>query len=323
MRRICSVLMLTMLLCFAATGCKVENTNSTSNVNSTGDRKVSKEIQIDGSSTVFPISQAVAEEYMKENSDINVTVGLSGTGGGFKRFIRGETDINDASRPIKESELKSLKDAGIEFIELTIAIDGLSVIVHPENDWCDAITTEQLNMIWKPGSEITTWKQVDENWPDEPFKLYGPDTDSGTFDYFTEAINGEEGASRSEYVASSDDNILVRGVSGDKYSLGYFGYAYYVENKNKLKVLSVANGNDVSIAVEPTAESIEAGKYVPLSRPLFLYVRKDSLQKPHVATFLRYYLNEGQNLVNEVGYVNLSEEQLKTTKQTLEEGVSK
>ncbi|MAT15718.1 MAG: phosphate ABC transporter substrate-binding protein [Planctomyces sp.] len=320
MRRSNSVLALWMMACLCLAGCTVENTNSTSTGGEAGGDG-DKTIQIDGSSTVFPISQAVAEEFMKANSDVVVTVGVKGTGGGFKRFIRGETDINDASRPIKNEEKAELEQAGIEFIELKVAIDGLSVIVNPENDWCDAITTDQLKAIWAPGSEVKTWKQVNDTWPDETIKLYGPDTDSGTFDYFTEAINGEEGASRTDYTPSADDNILVRGVSGDKYSLGYFGYAYYIENKDKLKVLAVADGSDPATAVAPTAETIESGQYTPLSRPLFLYVRIDSLQKPHVARFLEYYLNEGQALVNEVGYVQLGESELQNSKQKVADAI--
>lgn len=319
MRRSNPVLALWMMACLCLAGCTVENTNSTSTGGDAGGAADSKDktIEIDGSSTVFPISQAVAEEFMKANAGVFVTVGVKGTGGGFKRFIRGETDINDASRPIKDEEKAELEKAGIEYLELKVAIDGLSVIVNTENDWCDAITTEQLNAIWKPDSEITTWNQVNDAWPEKTIKLYGPDTDSGTFDYFTEAINGEEGASRTDYTPSADDNILVRGVSGDKYSLGYFGYAYYIENREKLKVLSVAAGSDPATAVEPTAETIESGKYAPLSRPLFLYVRVDSLQKPHVARFLEYYLNEGQALVNEVGYVQLGASELQSSKQAL------
>lgn len=280
-------------------------------------------VAIDGSSTVFPISQAVAEEFQKQHSDVKVVVGTSGTGGGFKKFVLGEIDINDASRPIKQKEIDACKESKIDYIELTIAIDGVSVIVNSENDWCDALTVEQLRAIWNPESQITNWNKVDSSWPDEKIQLYGPDTDSGTFDYFTEAICGEGGASRSDYTPSADDNVLVRGVAGDRYSLGYFGYAYYTENKDKLKIVGIAPGNDKAASVIPTDESIESGEYVPLSRPLFLYVNKASLKKPEVAAFLEYYLHEGQSLVSEVGYVRLSEAVHSETRKTLEDALGK
>lgn len=196
-------------------------------------------VTIDGSSTVYPISQAVAEEFSKANSGVRVPVGTSGTGGGFKKFIAGETDLNDASRPIKDSEAEACKEAGIEFIELKVAIDGLTVVVNPENDWVSGMSIEQLKKIWEPESEIKKWNEVDPSWPDEEIKLFGPDTDSGTFDYFTEVVCGEGGACRSDYQQSADDNFLVTGVAGDKYALGYFGYAYFVENQDKVKALGI------------------------------------------------------------------------------------
>ncbi len=276
-------------------------------------------VMIDGSSTVFPISQACAEEFGKLHKDVKVVVGTSGTGGGFKKFVLGETDINDASRPIKQKEIDACKEKGIEFIELTVAIDGLSVMVNPQNDFVTALTTEQLKKIWAPDSQVKLWSDVDPAWPKEEIKLYGPDTDSGTFDYFTEVICGEGGASRADYTPSTDDNVLVKGIAGDKFSLGYFGYAYYVENKDKLKVIGIAEGSDASQAVVPDATSIEEGRYTPLSRPLFLYVKKASLAKPHVKAFLEYYLGEGQKLVGEVGYVKLSADALAATRASLSE----
>lgn len=276
-------------------------------------------VTIDGSSTVFPISQAVAEEFQKQHSDVKVVVGTSGTGGGFKKFVSGETDINDASRPIKQQEIDACRDNNIEYLEMKIAIDGLSVIVNPENDWCKCLTVAQLNSIWKPDSEIINWSDVNPEWPQEKIRLYGPDTDSGTFDYFTEAICGEGGASRSDYTPSADDNVLVRGVAGDKYSLGYFGYAYYKENQDKLEIVGVAAGPDSTTCVKPTDETIEAGEYVPLSRPLFLYVNKASLNKPEVAAYLEYYLQQGQDLISEVGYVRLSESLVTETLQAFKD----
>lgn len=302
-------------------GCTVKEADSTVE----GDTKQSTTgggllgtISIDGSSTVSPISQAVAEEFQKQYSGVKVEVGTSGTGPGFSRFVRGETDINDASRPIKQKEIDACQENGIDYLELKIAVDGLSVIVNPENDWCDCLTVNQLRTIWEPESKISKWSDVDANWPDETIRLYGPDTESGTFDYFTEAICGEGGASRSDYSPSVDDNVLVRGVAGDKYSLGYFGYAYYVENKDKLKIVGISPTDDASDCVKPTVESIETGKYVPLARPLFLYVNKASLKKAEVAAFLKYYMQEGQALVGDVGYVQLSETVLAETRQKLD-----
>ncbi len=301
-------------------GCSIQDIEPETGGSSSAGGELAGTIGIDGSSTVFPVSQAVAEEFQKQHSGVKVVVGTSGTGGGFKKFVLGETDINDASRPIKQKEIDACKKNGIEYAELKIAIDGLSVIVHPENDWCDRISVEQLKTIWEPGSKIKLWSEVNPAWPAKEIKLYGPDTDSGTFDYFTEAICGEGGACRSDYTPSADDNVLVRGVSGDKYSLGYFGYAYYVENKDKLKVVGIV-ASEGAESVKPTDQTIEAGKYVPLSRPLFLYINKASLKKREVATFLTYYLNEGQDLVSEVGYVRLSTTLLGETQATLEAAI--
>ena len=305
-------------------GCTIRDDSSVPERNAAGNRTVGKltgTVTIDGSSTVFPISQAVAEEFQKQHSGVKVVVGTSGTGGGFKKFVLGETDINDASRPIKQKEIDACRKNDIEYLELKIAIDGLSVIVNPQNDWCDCLTARQLKVIWEPGSDVSNWSDIDPNWPKERIRLYGPDTDSGTFDYFTEAICGEGGASRSDYTPSADDNVLVRGVAGDQYSLGYFGYAYYMENKDQLKIVGVAPGSDKTDCVKPTDETIEAGKYVPLSRPLFLYVNKASLKKPELATFLEYYLEQGQALVGEVGYVRLSKALLAETRQTLKNAI--
>jgi phosphate transport system substrate-binding protein len=264
----------------------------------------SGDIVIDGSSTVFPITEAVAEEFRMANPDVNITIGISGTGGGFKKFVIGETDINDASRPIKDSEAEAAKAAGIEYAEIMIAYDGLSVLVNHDNTWVDYLTVEELNAIWKPDSTVKTWKDVRPEWPDEVISLYGAGTDSGTFDYFTEEINGETGAIRTDFTPSEDDNVLVLGIAGDKNALGFFGFAYYIENTDKLKVVKVDNGNG---PVEPTFETIKDGSYAPLSRPLFLYVTKDALAKEHVHGFLTYYLTEGAALIPEVGYVQLDD----------------
>ncbi len=262
------------------------------------------DIEIDGSSTVYPVSEAVAEEFHKLHPNVNVNVGISGTGGGFKRFTAGETDISDASRPIKPSEADAAADNDIQYIELLVGVDGLSVIVNPQNDWAQCLTVEELKMIWEPGSTIDNWNQVRDGFPDRPLRLYGADTDSGTFDYFTEEIVGEVQASRSDYTASADDNVLVQGVGGDRNALGYFGYAYYAENQDKLNLVAIDDGDG---CVTPTAETIENGQYKPLSRPLFIYVNQARLAKPEVKALVEFYLLNGRQLVREVGYIPLAD----------------
>ena len=262
-------------------------------------QNISGTIEIDGSSTVFPITQAVAEEFAKINPDIRVNVGVSGTGGGFKRFQVGETDINDASRPIKTSEAEECAKNGVEYTEFTIAIDGLAVMVNPENTWVDYLTVEELNMIWKPESTVDSWNDIRSEWPDQKIHLYGPDTDSGTFDYFTDVINGDEGVSRADYTASADDNVLVQGIAGDKNALGYFGYAYYAENADKLKIVPIDSGNGPVI---PSDETVKAGQYTPLARPIFIYVNKASLENEVVHEFVKFYMENAEWLVAEVGY---------------------
>ena len=262
--------------------------------------KHSGTIQIDGSSTVFPVTQAVAEEFRKEQPDVQVNVAVSGTGGGFKRFTVGETDISNASRPIKDSEAEAAASNGIKFIEMRIGTDGLSVMVNPSNGFVDCLTVGELNEIWKPGSSINNWQDVRAGFPDQRLRLYGPDTDSGTFDYFTEEINGEAQVSRADYTASADDNVLVQGIAGDRGSLGYFGYAYYQENKDSLKVIAIDDGDG---CVTPEPSTIEDGSYTPLSRPLFIYVNVESLEKPEVLAFVEYYMDHGYQLTGEEGYV--------------------
>jgi phosphate transport system substrate-binding protein len=267
---------------------------------------LSGSVEIDGSSTVFPIMEALAEEFQIANRGVRVTVGISGTGGGFKRFCAGETDISDASRPIKETEVAACEEAGVEFTEFPIAWDGLSVIVNPENDFATCLTVDELRRIWEPGSEVTTWRDVRSDFPAEPIKLYGPGTDSGTFDYFTEAIMGESGASRPDYQASEDDNVLVQGVSGDRYSIGYFGYAYYAENADRLKLVQVDGGTG---CVAPEQATIESGTYAPLSRPLFIYVNNESAKRPEMNAFMHYALTNGTELIPATGYIPLTTEQ--------------
>lgn len=267
-------------------------------------RDLKGSVKVDGSSTVFPITEAVAEEFLSEAPNVRVTVGVSGTGGGFKKFFAGEIDINDASRTIKSKELEIAKTKGIEFIELPVAYDGLSVVVNPQNDFVDYLTVEELRKIWQPGSSVKLWSDVRPGWPAKPVRLYGPGTDSGTFDYFTKVINGKAQASRPDFTASEDDNVLVQGIAGDKNSLGYFGYAYYFENKKKLKLVPVDAGTG---PVAPSATTINDGTYKPLSRPIFIYVRVKSLSRIPVLKFVNFYLENAGVLAKEVGYVPLAD----------------
>jgi len=277
-------------------------------------------VKVDGSSTVLPITNAVAEEFrLQEGSKVRIAGSLSGTGGGFKRFCRGELDICNASRSISDGERSLCGKNGVEFIALTVAYDGLVVVVNLQNDWCDCLTTDQLKAIWKPNSPIAKWSDIDSNWPDEPIRLYGPDTDSGTFDYFTEAIVGERASSRSDYSQSADDNVLVRGVEGDKYALGYFGMAYYEGNHDKLKLLGVDAGDGQCI--KPSEETVRNHTYRPLSRPLFIYVRTSSLARPEVREFVKFYVERVGGLVSSVGYVPVPEEVAAKNQQVLEDAL--
>jgi len=267
-------------------------------------------VKIDGSSTVYPISEAVAEEFQKSMKvKIKVTVGISGTGGGFKKFCRGETDISDASRPILEKEMKACADAGIKYVELPVAYDALTVVVNPKNTWIKEFKVEELKKMWEPGAQgkITRWNQVNPAWPDAPLKLFGAGSDSGTFDYFTDAINGKEKASRGDYTASEDDNVLVQGVSRDVNAIGYFGLAYYVENKDKLKAVPIVN-KGATRAVSPGIETVMDGTYQPLARPIFIYVSEKAMARPEVREFVAYYLSHGAKLSREVGYVPLGKQ---------------
>ncbi len=268
-------------------------------------------VSLDGSSTVFPISEAVAEEFQAVHPKVRVTVGISGTGGGFKKFYAGETDINDASRPIKEKELSKASEAKVEFVELPVAFDGISVVVHPENPFIDHLTREELKRIWEPESTVKNWSDVRAGWPDRPIHLYGPGTDSGTFDYFTEAINGKSQRCRADFTASEDDNVLVNGISGDVDSLGFFGFAYYIENKDKLKVVPIMTEDG---PVVPSRETINNGTYTPLSRPIFIYVSKSAAARLEVKAFVEFYLDNAPALVADVGYVALPDAVYKLTK---------
>jgi phosphate transport system substrate-binding protein len=266
--------------------------------------KLSGAVAIDGSSTVFPITEAVAEEFRTEQEQVQVTVGIAGTGGGFQRFCRGETDISNASRPISRTEQEACAAANIQYVELPIAYDALSIVVHPQNNWATCITVPELKTMWQPSAQgtVTSWADVNPAWSaGGSLKLFGPGTDSGTFDYFTEHVNGRAKDSRGDYTPSEDDNVLVQGVAGDRSALGYFGLAYYEENKSRLKALQVAQTAGGQ-CVEPNAANVENGSY-PLSRPLFVYVKKDSILKPEVKAFVDFYVENAATLAAEVGYV--------------------
>ena len=263
-------------------------------------------IQIDGSSTVFPITEAVSEEFQKaKKGAVKVTVGIAGTGGGFKKFCRGETDISDASRPILKQEMETCKQSGVQYIELPIAYDALTVMVNPKNDWVKALTVPDLKKMWEPAAQgkVTTWNQVRSEWPNSPLKLFGPGADSGTFDYFTEAIVGKAKSSRGDFTASEDDNVLVQGIANDRNALGYFGFAYYIENQKKLKAAAIDAGKG---PVLPSAKTVEDGSYQPLSRPIFIYISKKSLDsRPEVREYVEFYLKNAPTLVKQVKYVAL------------------
>ena len=280
----------------------------------TTDSGLAGRIQVDGSSTVAPYATAAAEGFRSGNPGVDITVGVSGTGGGFERFCSGETDISDASRAIEDDEAAACKEKGIDHVEVQVANDALTVVVNPENDWADCLTVAQLKTIWDSGSKVKSWKDVDPSFPDVELKLYGPGTDSGTFDYFTKEINGEEGRSRSDYAASEDDNVIVQGVSGDKGALGYFGLSYYEQNKDKLRAVSIDGGNG---CVEPSIDTAQSGKYAPLSRPLFMYANAEALTRPEVEAFLQYVLDNEREIAQQAQFVPLTDEQLQQAKDAL------
>jgi phosphate transport system substrate-binding protein len=272
-----------------------------------GGGQLSGRIQADGSSTVGPFTTAAAERFRDVEPDVQITVGVSGTGGGFERFCRGETDLSNASRAIDDEEVQICEAAGIEYTEFQVANDALTVVVNTENDWVDCLTVEQLNKIWEPGSKVSSWKDVDPSFPDEELALFGAGTDSGTFDYFTGVINGEEGASRSDYAATEDDNNTVTGVSGEKGGLGYFGFSYFEENQDTLKALEIDGGEG---CVAPSVENAQNGTYTPLSRPLFIYAKNESFARPEVEAFVGYALDNETEIAEASQFVPLTDEQL-------------
>ena len=269
---------------------------------------LSGSVTADGSSTVGPYAIAAAEGFQKKNSGARVTVGISGTGGGFERFCRGETDLSNASRPMKNSEAIKCRDAGVKWVAFTVANDGISLVVNKSNTWVDCLTTAELKTIWNTGSKISNWKDIRPGFPDVPLKLFGPGTDSGTFDFFTEAINGKAKASRSDYLATEDDNIIVQGVEGERGGMGYFGFSYYEENAAKLKLVKIDAGNG---CIAPSIKTVQNSTYKPLARPLFIYAKKPSFKRAEVAAFIGYVFNNERGIAKKAGFISLTDRQLK------------
>jgi phosphate transport system substrate-binding protein len=315
-RAITRIPLLLGLLALLAAGCGRDNNDSSGTTTSAGGGSdLSGRIEADGSSTVGPYTTAAAERFQQANSGVQVTVGISGTGGGFERFCRGETDLSDASRPIKEEEAAACKAKGVEYVEFQVANDALTVVVNKDNDWVTCLTTDELAKIWGPDSKLNNWNEIKTSFPDQKLSLFGPGTDSGTFDYFTGEINGEEGASRSDYNASEDDNTTVTGVAGEKGGLGYFGFSYFEENQDKLTALEIDGGDG---CVAPSVATAQDGSYKPLSRPLFIYVTKEATARPEVEAFMRYILDNETEIAEASQFVPLTDEQLQKAKTDLE-----
>jgi len=314
------LLVLALVLAASLTACGRERpaaatAEETTDTGAFPEEDLSGTVRADGSSTVAPLVSLAAERFRREEPGVKVTVGISGTGGGFERFCRGETDLSNASRKIEEDEIAACKKKGIDYLELQVANDGLSVVVNNGNDWAKCLTVEQLKRIWQPGSKIKNWKDVDPSFPSQTLTLYGPGTDSGTFDYFTDAIVGEEGASRSDYTASEDDNVIVRGVAGEKGALGYFGLSYLESNEGKLKGAGVDGGEG---CVSPSVQTVQDGTYKPLSRPLFTYVKTSSLEKLEVDAFLQFLLDNQETIARGALFVPLTTDQLERSRTVLE-----
>jgi phosphate transport system substrate-binding protein len=285
-----------------------------------GGEQLSGSVKVDGSSTVEPLTSTAAELFQGEQPNVQVTVGTSGTGGGFEKFCNGETDISDASRPIDDEEKAACTAKNIEYSELVVANDALTVVVNKENTFATCLTTDQLKKIWEPKSKVKSWNEVDPSFPNEPLDLFGPGTDSGTFDYFTDAINGEEGASRTDYQPSENDNVIVQGVQGSKGGMGYFGFTYFEENQDKLNAVQVDSGEG---CVSPSAETVQDGTYTPLARPLFIYPKVEAMKRPEVAAFVEYYVNNDGPIAEDAQFVPLNEEQRTKLKSELESLKSK
>jgi phosphate transport system substrate-binding protein len=323
--RLVLLLLALAVLALGAAGCgrdgdddAAEAANTTTGGGDTTAAELSGTIEIDGSSTVGPLTTAAAEAFREEQPDVNINVGTSGTGGGFERFCAGETDISNASRPIdEEEEVPVCEEAGIEYTEFQVGVDALTVVVNSENDWATCLTVDQLKKIWEPAAEgkVDNWNQVDPSFPDQALSLAGPGTDSGTFDYFTDEVNGEEGASRTDYTPSEDDNVIVQAVAGDPGGMGYFGYTYYEQNQDTLKALEIDGGEG---CVAPSVDTARDGTYSPLSRPLFIYVKNDSLTKPEVHGFVEYFLTNSIQLAEDALFIPVPDDQVQTNLSTLE-----
>ncbi len=306
---------LTLSLALAACGNTDDSGNPTAGGSEGGD-ELSGEVVIDGSSTVEPLSAAAAELFQQENPGVQVTVGTSGTGGGFEKFCREETDISNASRSIAEDEIAACEEAGVEFAELGVANDALSVVVNPDNDWADCLTVEELNAIWDEGSSVDNWSQVRDGFPDVPLELFGPGTDSGTFDYFTDAVNGDEGVSRTDYGASEDDNVIVQGVEGAEGAMGYFGFSYVEENEGRVKPLAIDGGDG---CVDPSTESVQDGSYTPLGRELFIYPSATALERPEVRAFVDFYIANQAEIAEAALFIPLTDEQVSEVESQVDE----
>lgn len=316
-----SILISTSLVLLLASCGGSKSKEETTGTDSTA--ALSGSVSIDGSSTVYPISEAVAEEFKKVQSGVKVTVGLSGTGGGFKKFGRGETDINDASRPIKKTEDSTCKSNNISSLELKVAYDGLAVVVSPENTWCKDMTVAELKMLWEPAAQkkIMKWNQIRKEWPNEEVHLFGPGVESGTYDYFTEAVVGKEHSSRGDYTASEDDNVLVQGIKSDKNAIGFFGLAYFIENADKLKLVGIDDGKDENGKgpILPSETTVKDKSYSPLGRPLFIYVNSKAAARKEVQEFVKFYLDNTKTLAKDVGYVPMTDEEIAKEKAKFDE----
>ncbi len=316
-----------LVLIFATLGCSVEQVGAPASGNGPaqtdgGDGQPTR-IQVDGSSTVAKVAAAIAEDFEGKFSDVKIALKVTGTGTGFKEMIAGRIDIANASRPVKESERADCEKNGIELLELKVALDGLTVCVNRENDWVDSITVGQLKKIWGPGSTVKTWKDVDPAWPAVPVVLFGAGEESGTFDYFTEVINGKEDSIREDYSPSADDNVTITGVAGEKGGMGFLGCAYYYSNQDKVKALKISPTDNPADGIAPTAEAVKSGEYKPLARPLFIYVKKTSLERQEVRDFVRFFLEEGQAEVSKVGYMDISEDALKASRDAFDAAIRK
>jgi phosphate transport system substrate-binding protein len=312
-------LLLATTLAVGAIGCGRSSESSQGGGSDGGKSNLSGRIQADGSSTVGPLTTYAAEQFQKRNPKVRVTVGISGTGGGFERFCNGETDLSDASRPIKDEEKAACRKNDVAYVEFLVANDGIAVVVNKQNTWAKCLAVDQLKKIWEPESKVNNWNQIETAFPDEKLRLFGPGTDSGTFDFFTDKIVGEEGSSRSDYSATEDDNVTVRGVAGEKGGLGYFGLSYFEQNRDELKDLEIDGGDG---CVAPSRATVQAGTYKPLSRPLFIYAKKTSFERPEVRAFIRYIVDNERTIAEKALFVPLTKTQEQTAQRELSKAVA-